>query len=205
MKRNKGLIVTKVEEWKGEKYRIFIDDEFLFSLYGKELHQFHIREGIDLSQDMMIHILDNVIYKRAKERALFLLERKPLSVHMMRMKLKDNGYSTYIVERVISFLETYHYLDDVEYTRLYVHTYSFKKSRKQLEKELLYKGISQGVIEEYFEKNLYSEECSFEKQFQKYIRGKDLDNYSDRQKIFRYFYSKGFSVSLIEKYMKNQQ
>ena len=199
------MIVTKVEEWKSKKYRIYIDDEFTFTLYSKELHQFHIRKGVVISQDIVFHILDTVIYKRAKERALFLLERKPLSINMMRMKLQENGYSPYIIDRVISFLEIYHYLDDEEYTRMYIHTYSCKKSKKQLKKDLLYKGISRDVIDTYFENNIYSEQDCFEKQFQKYIKGKNLENYSDRQKIFRYIYSKGFSVSLIEKYMKTLQ
>lgn len=197
------MIVTKIEEWKGKKYRIYVDDEFAFSLYNKELRQFHIREGFEISIDLITHVLDTIIYKRAKERALFLLERKPLSIHMMRTKLKDNGYSVYTIEQVVSFLERYHYLDDEEYTRLYVSTYSLKKSRKQLEKELLCRGISHDVIDKYFEENTYSEQCCFEKQFRKYTRSKNLEDYSDRQKVFRYFYNKGFSVSIIEKYIRN--
>ncbi len=198
------MIVTKIERWKGKKHHIYIDEAFTFSLYDKELCQFHIQEGIEISKDVIMHILDTIIFKRAKERALFLLERKPLSIHMMRMKLKDNGYSGYTIEQVISFLERYHYLDDEEYVRIYISTYSLKKSRKQIENELFYKGISRDLIDIYFDENTYSEQCCFEKQFRKYIRSKNMEDYSDRQKVFRYFYGKGFSVSLIEKYIKNE-
>lgn len=121
------MVVTRIEQGNGKKHRVYVDEVFFFSLYYKELKQFHIQEGGEISQDVITCILDTVIYKRAKERALFLLERKPLSVHMLRDKLKDNDYPLDIIDKVISFLERYHYLDDEEYVRMYVASYSGKK------------------------------------------------------------------------------
>lgn len=198
------MIVTRIEQGTSKKYRVYVDEEFLFSLYYKELRQFHIQEGSEISNDVIMCILDTIIYKRAKERALFLLERKSLSVHMLKCKLKDNDYPLDIVDKVVSFLNKYHYLDDEEYVRMYVESYSGRKSKKQLIHDLYRKGISKTIVENFFETNEYSEKNCFEKQFQRYVRGKNLHDYNDRQKIFRYFYNKGFSSTIIEMYMKEE-
>lgn len=197
------MIVSRIEAEK-KKHRVYVDEEYMFSLYSNELGQFNIQEGNEISNDVITYILDTIIYKRAKERALFLLERKPLSVHMMKNKLQENGYPVDLIERVIAFLEGYHYLDDDEYTRMYVDSYAERKSRKQILNELYHRGISKQTIENYFELNEYSEKNCFEKQFLKYVKGKNLQDYNVRQKVFRYFYSKGFSVALIEKYIKHE-
>lgn len=203
MRKNK-VIVTRIEQGTGKKYCVYADEEFLFSLYNKELRQFHIQEGNEISQDVIAYIFDTIVYKRAKERALFLLERKPYSVYMLKCKLKDNAYSSDIIDRVVAFLEKYHYLDDEEYVRMYVESNSARKSKKQLLYDLYRKGVSKTVVDAYFETNAYSEKNCFDKQFQRYVRGKNLHDYNDRQKVFRYFYNKGFSCAIIEQYIKDE-
>lgn len=196
------MYITRIEQSKGNRYRVFGDDGFLFSLYGKELKEYHIKENTEL-EDAHIHfILQEIIYKRAKDRALFLLEGRPYSVAMLKQKLHDNEYPETVIDQVIAFLQKYHYLDDTEYIHMYVEAYSNKKSRKQLVYDLIRKGISKDMIDTYFEEFAYSEQNCFEKQFERYIRGRDLEDIAVKQKIFRYFYRKGFQPSLIEEALR---
>lgn len=196
------MIITRIEEGTGKRYRVFGNERFLFSLYGKELKQFHIQEDCELSSETIAQILNDIIYKRARERALYLLERKPFSVKMMQDKLKQNDYPNSIIERVIDFLCKYRYLDDNNYIQMYVSSYSTSKSYKQLVIDLRKKGIAKDLIDVYFENNEYSEQKSFVKQYYRYIRGKNLEDYVVRQKVFQHFYRKGFSISLIERYIR---
>lgn len=198
------MLVTEIEVGKGNKYRIFGDGNFLFSLYDKELKKYNLQLNAEVDDIVIDDIKESLIYKRAKERALFLLERKPLSIHIMKKKLQDNDYPIDVIEKVIAFLVGYHYLDDNEYVRLYVSFYSEKKSKKQLMFDLYRKGISKDILEKYFDENEYSEQKCFVRQFQKYIKGKNLQDYATRQKVFRYFYGKGFSSSLIEAYIRKE-
>lgn len=197
--------VTKIEEGKGKCYRVYGDEEYLFSLYGTELKQYHITEWADIDSDVIRDIIDNLIYKRARERALYLLERRPLSIRMMKEKLQRNEYPDDVIDRVVLFLRQYQYLDDAEYVRMYVNSYGGRKSKRQLCCDLLTKGLAKDVIDDYFAQNDYSEEQSFSIQFERYIRGKNLQDYSVRNKVFRYFYGKGFSASLIESYLKERE
>lgn len=195
------MFITKIEQGNGKRYRVFSDEQILFSLYSYELRQFHIREHMDVDDATINEIQDTVLYKRARERALYLLEKRPLSIHMMREKLCQNEYPISVVEQVIDFLIRYHYLDDLEYVSMYVNTYSCNKSKRQLEYALMRKGIAKDVIVKYFAENSFSENDCFDKQYRRYVRGKNLQDYTTRQKVFQYFYRKGFSTSLIDSYL----
>ncbi len=199
------MFITDIQKGKSHKYRVFGDGQYLFSLYGKELKQFHLQQDAEVEDSVITNILDTVIYKRAKERALFLLERKPVSVQMMRDKLRNSEYTEEVINRVIQFLEQYQYLDDAEYTRLYISSYAERKSKKQIMRNLYGKGIAKEIVETCFDESAYSEQYCFSKQFEKYVQGKNLQDYATKQKVFRYFYGKGFSSSLITAYMKRSE
>ena len=192
------MLITGIVKGKGNKYRVYGDEEYLFSLYGKELKRYHIAEQENVEEDLITAILNEVIYKRARERALFLLESRPMTVKMVRDKLKQNEYPDEIISMVVEFLLKYHYLDDMNYIDLYMQTYSLKKSKKQIMLELGKKGVSKELIDGYLETHAFSDEQGFKVQFEKYTRDKDLSDYKIRQKAFRYFYGKGYGSSMIE-------
>lgn len=86
--------------------------------------------------------------KRAKHRALHLLERADRTEQELRGKLLKN-YEPEIVEEAIAYVREYHYIDDKRYAVNYLDSRGKLKSRRQVEQELLYKkGISKDVLEE---------------------------------------------------------
>ncbi|MCM1157675.1 MAG: RecX family transcriptional regulator [Bacteroidales bacterium] len=196
------MLITGIDTGKNNRYRVFGEDGFLFSLYKKELKQYHVEENKPLSDDTIQLILTEVVYKRGKERALYLLEKRPLSVFMLWKKLLDNEYPEPVIDWIVEFLETYHYLDDTEYVRMYIASYSQKKSKRQIFYDLQQRGIAKEEVEACFAAGAYSERACLEKQFRRYVRGKDLQDWAVRQKVFRYFYGKGFQSTLIEEALK---
>lgn len=198
------MIITDVIKGKGKKYRVYGDDEYLFSLYGSELKKYHIFQHANIDEYIISSIMDEIIFKRAKERALYLLESRPMTERMIRDKLKCNDYPDCIISKVVDFLYRYHYLDDMAYIDLYIQTYSLKKSRKQMVIDLKRKGVSSEDLNIYFETNIYSDENSFQYQFNKYIKDKDLTDSKVRQKVFRYFYGKGYPSNMIEEEIRHK-
>ncbi len=185
-------------ECNGKQYEVYGENGYLFSLYGKELKKYHIEADCEIADTLVDEICQSVIYKRARERALYLLERRPYSVSELRGKLTKNRYPESVREQVISFLEKYGYLDDVEYARMYMNTYISKRSYKQMSFELFRKGVSKDVIDTCIDELDVTEQDGFMRQFLRYTQGKDLGDYTVRQKVFRYFYGKGYPTSLIE-------
>lgn len=198
------MVITGITKGKGKKYRVYGEDEYLFSLYAGELKKYHISEGLDIDMMIISSIMDEIIYKRGKERALYLLERRPMTERMMRDKLISDEYPDEMVEKIVAFLYKYHYLDDMEYIHMYVNTYGNRKSIKQMRLDLLRKGVSKEDMNLFFEQNTISEEEGFLRQFEKYTRNKNMTDMKDRQRVFRYFYAKGYAPSLIESAIQNQ-
>lgn len=197
------MYITRIEKGKGQRYRVYSDEEMIFALYRKELQYYHIQENSEIDEDLFHMILADVVLKRAKERALYLLEQRLYTVSMMRKKLLDSEYPELVLEQVLSFLQQYHYLDDREYANMYIKDYSLKKSRKQMIMDLCRRGVDRQILEDFFEEQGDFEDQCFARQFQRYVQGKDVSDFSSRQKIFRHFYSKGFSSELIQKYLKH--
>ncbi len=189
--------ICKVES-NGRQYQIYNEDGYAFSLYRSEVKKYHIEEDRELEDALVDEIYQTILYKRAKERALFLLERRPYSIADLTMKLKRNRYPVTVIDQVIAFLKKYHYLDDASYAEMYVNSYASNKSRKQMTYDLLKKGIDIDIIRNCLEQQKDDELRCFQSKFERYISGKDLDDYVIRQKIYRYFYSKGFPSYMIE-------
>ena len=86
--------------------------------------------------------------RRARHRALHILERSDRTEQELRAKLERN-YRAEAVEDAISYVKQYHYLDDRRYAVNYLNSRGRVKSRRQVEQELLYKkGISKEILEE---------------------------------------------------------
>lgn len=86
--------------------------------------------------------------RKAKHRALHLLERCDRTEKELRDKLSQN-YEPEIVEEAIEYVRKFHYIDDKRYAVNYLTSRGRVKSRRQVEQELLYKkGISREILEE---------------------------------------------------------
>ena len=193
------MLITRVERGRGKRYRVYGEDLFLFALYSKELSQYHIEEGSEITDEVVIYLKQELVLKRAKERALYLLERRPYPTSQMRNKLRGNDYSDEVIDEVIRFLTKYRYLDDEEYVRMYIEDHSARDSRQKMLYDLMVKGVDKAIVETYFFKHENDLEAeSFRKCFERYTQGKDLKDPAVRQKVFRYMYGKGYSIGLIE-------
>ena len=85
--------------------------------------------------------------KRARHRALHILERSDRTEQELRTKLLQN-YKPEAVEDAVAYVKQYHYLDDMRYAVNYLNSRGRIKSRRQVEQELLYKkGIARETLE----------------------------------------------------------
>lgn len=89
-----------------------------------------------------------VLAKKAKHRALYLLERFDRTEQELRVKLSRN-YEPEIVEEALAYVREYGYINDKRYAVNYLASRGKLRSRRQVEQELLYKkGVSREVLEE---------------------------------------------------------
>lgn len=197
------MIVTRLSKQGKYKIMIEIDEVYAFFLYQKDLRQFPIQEGDEISNQLIEDIYHLILFPRAKNKALSLLQCRSYTRKSMEQKLLHAGYPSAIVSLVIDFLNKYHFLDDEAYVRNYIELHGHSKSRLQMQQEMLGKGISKELFSRIWcEQPQEIEEIALRQQIEKRIRIKGDVTDLNLQKHYAYFMRKGYRSSMILNLLK---
>lgn len=184
------MTVDRIESLDRQKSKVFVDGDFAFVLYAGELKKFGIEEGKSLEPSIYEEAA-SVVYVRAREKALRLLETRSRTEWEIRRKLRAAFCGEKTEEAVIAFLKEYGFLDDRKYIQNYIEIYGKKKSRAELIQGLCRKGISRSLAGEFCRETDSRE--AIEKLLQK--RGYTASDCSreEREKVAAYLLRRGFS------------
>lgn len=200
------MVVTKIEPITKTRFRIYADENEkpLFVLYKGELSRYHIAVGEEIGGDVYEEIYRNVIVKRAKARALHLLNDMGRTEAQLRRKLTTGGYTEEAAEEAIAYVKSFGYLNDWEYARSFIEGRKNRKSRRELGAALCQKGISREEAERALEE-FYDTEDS-EAAVRELLRKKKFDlktaDYVQTQKMAGYLMRKGFRYDEIRRVLK---
>lgn len=199
------MIVTKTEAVTKTKYKVYIDGQFAFVLYKGELSRYRIGEGEELPVQTYEEICEEVLAKRAKLRAMHLLNVMGRTELQLREKLEQGGYPERVIEEALSYVKSFGYVDDENYAKNFADSRKDRKSRKEIEMLLKRKGISAEIIDSAL-RECYEEDTSvsaIRKLMRKrhYLPGEA--SYEEKQKMTAYFMRKGFSYDDICRAFEN--
>ena len=62
------MLVTSLESVTKTKFKVYLDEQFAFVLYKGELSRYKIREGCELSQELIDCIKQEVLFKNKKDK-----------------------------------------------------------------------------------------------------------------------------------------
>ncbi len=150
------MVITEIEAVSRARYKIFIDGKFTFLLYKGELSRYHLAKGSDIEVETFRQIRREVVLKRAKLRALHLLNDMGRTEEQLRQKLKQNHYPEDIVRETLDYVRSFGYINDGAYARNFIETRKGKKSRREIYAKLCEKGIEKEEIDQALEE-CYSE------------------------------------------------
>lgn len=195
--------VVSIEKIEKGKCRIRFDVGEDCIVYFSEIRGLHLEEGRYISLETYNKILKEIVGKRAKKRALHLLEQMDRTEHQLREKLTMSEYPEQCIEDAIDYVKKFHYLDDERYAENFTRYKKDKMSRQQIKQKLMSKGVSKEIIvnaidEEYdadeslhirniLEKKHFSNENADEKEF---------------RRMYNYLLRRGFRGNDILKEMK---
>lgn len=196
--------VTGMEELTKSRYRIYIDDEFAFVLYKGELRLYDIVVGRELGREDYQEIMNVLLPKRAKLRAMNLLMSKEYTVKQLRDKLKDGGYPEQIVEEALEYVASYHYTDDLRYAVGYIMGHESTRSRRRIEQDLMGKGIDAVTLQkawlQWEEQGGAQDETAM---IQALLAKKHYDpetaDEKEKQRMYGFLMRKGFSGEAVRK------
>lgn len=214
------MTVTDIENINKKKRRIFIDGKKAFVLYVGEVNKYNIKVGKEIDESMFNFIMYDVLKKRARLRVLHILEKRDKTKKQLIDKLFENEYPEEIIYDAINYAESYNYINDKEYSKRYVRYRINMKSKRLLISHLINRGVDketailayEEVYEEISEEYDCADECSSdagmysieERQIKQIIDKrlpKENATIKDKQRVYRYLVSKGFSSSDICKFL----
>ena len=139
--------VTQITEVSKARVRVSTDEESDFTLYKSELRRFRIRQGEEIEEDALGAIMEELLPKRAKLRAMNLLKNRDYTVKQLQEKLREGGYPEKILTEARGYVESLHYTDDCRYAVNFIRIHVQDRSRRRIEQDLLGRGIRRDTLE----------------------------------------------------------
>lgn len=188
------MLITQISELDKKRMMIRTDEAVSFVLYKGEVRKLALKEGEELPAEVYEEIRSEILIKRARKRAMFLLEKMDRTESQLRDKLRQGFYAEDIIEDAISYVKGYHYIDDTRYARNYVRCQKERKSKRQIKADLLQKGVDRDVIDSAMESE-YEAEAEQElilKWIEKRHYSIENSDRKEKQKMYQFLMRKGF-------------
>ena len=194
--------ITEVSVQKNNKDRanVYLDGKYVLSLDLADAVLLGIKPGREIDDKELKNLLFESQLSKSREKALAILSRKSLSEKMLYDELIKKGYDDIVIDVLIDDLKELGYIDDYAYTLLFLESCREKVwGRKKAEYELKQNGIDTNTFEDALcEISLPDEEDICRVISCKYP-GEDAEDFKVKQKIMRYFVSRGFEFQEVEK------
>ena len=200
------MTITDIVEFDKKRCKVFIDGEFAFLLYKGELRDFGIKTGANISDATYKEIMERVLNKRCKLRAMNLLQKKDYTTKQLRDKLDEGLYPKELVDEAIEYVRSYKYLDDERYARDYIAYHMTTRSKNRIVQDLIKKGINKELLMPVLEE-IYSEDSGDVEleQVRALLDKKHYDpemyDFKEKQKLMAFLVRRGFQMSTIRKAM----
>lgn len=197
------MIITQIQPVNKTKSKVYIDGQLAFVLYRGELSRYKIRVDAELPEEVYREIVEEVLYKRGRLYCMNLLKTMDRTEQQLREKLRRGHYPETVIEGAIQYVKDYKYIDDERFAKQYIAYRIETKSRQQLTRELMRKGMKKDLISAAFEA---AEPADEEKMIRRWLEKKRFDKSAatlkERQKMFQFLMRKGFSGSDISRVLR---
>ncbi len=141
-------MVIKSKAGNGNKIHIYIDNEYVLTVYDDYWHQNGFKDGESITEEELASLKEEAGFRLAYEKGLDYLTRRSYAKKELFYKLKTK-YGDEASQRAIEKLSYYGYLNDEEFARMYAkYLLETKKfDIRRISTELKLKGIDREIIE----------------------------------------------------------
>jgi len=190
--------VTEIRKLSGGRSLVLLESGLQFPLYARELSDYGLEEGNVVQEETVSRIMDEILIKRARLRAMHLLEQMSRTEFQLREKLRQSYYPDQIIEDAIQYVRGYHYIDDLRYAMSYLENNASVKSLRQMEQELYAKGVAKEIVEQAVSESDPPDEMSqILALLEKKHYDPSCDDRKEQQRMYGYLMRRGYSRSAI--------
>ncbi len=172
------------------RFSVYINDQFAFGISAFDLLKFSLKVGKQITDAEKETILEALDQTKCQEYANALVCKKMYTEKELYHKLNTKGFSQDVIQNVIARLKEYKYVDDYEYTKMYIQETQEKYGVYKIKQKLYQKGIEKSLIDE-LTTDLENSNTAYS-----LLRAKLRGNRPQReayQKYIRFLLQKGFS------------
>lgn len=184
-----------------DRYSIFIDGKYSFSLSENELMQSGIRLNREYTTTELEELKQTVVLDKAYMRSLDMLSRRARSEWELRDYLRRKDYEPEVIEQIIARLKKSQYIDDYNFAKAWVDNRRLLKatSKRKLSQELKQKRVEQSVIDEVLAEDETDEPAVIRELI---VKKRTQSRYQDDQKLIAYLLRQGFSYGDVKEAIK---
>ncbi|MBQ3524318.1 MAG: regulatory protein RecX [Clostridia bacterium] len=138
-----------IKEGKAKKIHIYIDEEYRATVDSDYWYSEKYRNYKEINEEELTELLNAVSFRRAYNKGLDFLSRRPYGTKELVKKLCEKGYEKEFAEKACDRLLELGLLNDEEYARILANDLLDRKnySIKRIKQELAFRGINREIIE----------------------------------------------------------
>lgn len=196
--------ITRIttQQKKKNRYNIFLDDQYAFSVDEAVLVEFRLRKGLELSDETIEKLTQKDKFYQFYTQSIHYLSYRMRTKKEMVDYLTKKEADPETIEEIIHRLENEKLLNDQEFAEMFIRTRinTSTKGPKLIEQELMKKGVSPKIIFDCLV--IYDNELQFDKIYkfmEKKLKQSSKHSFRKRmEQIKMNLLQKGFSRGLIE-------
>lgn len=185
---------------RADRYSIYVDNKYAFSLSEAELMAVNIKIGQEFSQAELQSLMQKAIIDKGYDRALNLIMRRPRSQWEITEYLKRKDYDEDSIANILNKLSNRGHIDDSDFARRWVESRRVLKptSKRKLTLELRQKRVNDEVIQEV----LVNEDADELEVLRDLVaRKRRQTKYQDNTKLMQHLIRQGFSYGDVKHIM----
>ena len=138
-----------IKEGNAKKIHIYIDEEYRATVDSDYWYSEKFRNYKEINEEELTELLNAVSFRRAYNKGLDFLSRRPFGIKELVKKLCEKGHEKEYAEKACERLLELGLLNDEEYARILANDLLERKnySIKRIKQELGFRGISRDIIE----------------------------------------------------------
>ncbi len=142
-----------IKEGKANKIHIYVDEEYRATVDSDYWYSEKYRNYKEINDEELTELLGAVSFRRAYNKGLDLLSRRPHGTRELIKKLCEKGYEKESAEKACDRLLELGLLNDEEFARILANELYERKGYgvKRIKQELAFRGIDREIAENAIE------------------------------------------------------
>ncbi len=197
--------VSKIVKKDARNVIIHFDNDEVLFLSVDIFYKSDLKKNDEISDDRFSSLIKENRLFHIKQRAFRYLGRRQHSTSELRIKLKQKGYETELINQVLDDLKQKNYLDDTKFAEMFVEEKIKLKlwGEQKLRSELIKRGIKSEIISDVI-RNKVSDQDKLSYAMilasKKYetLRNRNVDKDVIKRKLITFLNSCGYNYDVIK-------